>query len=125
MISVIICTYNRSESLKRTLKSLEEMVVPDSVSWEIVIVDNNSSDDTKGVVEEFTKTSDLNVRYVLERRKGLGCARNTSLKIVSGDIIAFTDDDCIADRHWLASILREFQLDPSLSGVGGRVELYN
>jgi len=125
MISVIVCTYNRSDSLKKTLWSLANMSIPADLIWELVVVDNNSYDNTKEVIECFIETSGLPVRYVFERKQGHSYARNRGVREAKSDIIAFTDDDCIADKYWVSHIVDEFLSDPSLSVLGGRVELYN
>jgi glycosyltransferase involved in cell wall biosynthesis len=125
MISVIVCTHNRAQHLEQTLKSLQEMAVPVSLPWELIIVDNNSSDNTKRVIGGFISKYDLNVRYAIENQRGLSHARNTGMQEASGNIIAFTDDDCIVDQHWITSISKEFQTGEAIAGVGGRVELYN
>jgi glycosyltransferase involved in cell wall biosynthesis len=124
-ISVIICTYNRAESLKKTLDSIKNMSIPNDLSWEILMVDNNSSDNTKKVIEEFRIKSGLNVVYVFEEKRGLSNARNSGIRNAQGEIIVFTDDDCIPDKNWLFFISKEFEADPSLSLIGGRVELYD
>lgn len=69
-VSVVICTYNRATSLKCALESLADMKVPDEVSWEVVVVDNNSSDCTRGIVEQFLGSS-LKIRYIFEPAQGL------------------------------------------------------
>lgn len=125
MISVVVCTHNRAYSLEQTLKSLQGMAVPVGLSWELIIVDNNSSDNTKEVIDNFINKFDLNVKYVVEKHQGLSYARNMGVQKASGTIIAFTDDDCIVDRHWIASISREFHSNESIAGIGGRVEVYN
>jgi glycosyltransferase involved in cell wall biosynthesis len=125
MLSVIVCTRNRAPRLEQTLKSLQEMAVPVDVPWELIIVDNNSSDNTKEVINGFIDKSSLNVKCVIERRQGLSHARNTGVQASSGNILAFTDDDCIVDRYWVTSISKGFQSDKSIAGVGGRVELYD
>jgi glycosyltransferase involved in cell wall biosynthesis len=125
MISVIVCTYNRAHRLEQTLKSLQEMAVPVGLPWELIIVDNNSSDNTQEIVDGFINKPDLNAKYITERHQGISYARNIGIQESSGNIIAFTDDDCIVDRHWIASISRGFQSGESISGIGGRVELYN
>ena len=124
-ISVIICTFNGSERLKDTLKSLGDMEVPSDIQWELLVVDNNSSDDTGEVIQKFVKTFGLDVKYLFEGNQGLSHARNKGLMNANGKIIAFTDDDCIVDKSWITSILKEFSSDKTLSGLGGRVELYN
>jgi glycosyltransferase involved in cell wall biosynthesis len=125
MISVVICTYNRAESLRRTLSSVAKMEVPSDLSWEVIVVDNNSTDATRAVVEEFVKASSLPVRYVFEPRQGLSHARNTGVATAKGEIIAFIDDDVFASTDWLGNIWQEFQSDDELGVLGGRVELAN
>ena len=85
MISIIICTCNRGNSLKQTLISIGEMSVPSDISWELIVVDNNSTDATAEVIEEFARESGLNVRYVFERNQGLSHARNAGIKL-TGDL---------------------------------------
>jgi GT2 family glycosyltransferase len=92
---------------------------------ELIVVDNNSSDDTKSIVLDFIKQSAATVKYVYEIRPGLSHARNAGIDAASGEIIAFTDDDCFVDPNWLFCIIKEFQTDPTLSGIGGRIELYD
>jgi glycosyltransferase involved in cell wall biosynthesis len=125
MVSVIVCTHNRAHRLEQTLNSLQQMTVPVDVPWELVIVDNNSSDNTQEIIDAFASKSSLNVKYVFERHQGVSRTRNTGLHASSGNIIAFTDDDCIVDRHWIETISKEFQSDESIAGIGGRVLLYN
>jgi glycosyltransferase involved in cell wall biosynthesis len=125
MVSVIVCTHNRAHRLEQTLTSLQQMTVPVDVPWELVIVDNNSSADTQEIIDTFSSKSSLNVKYVFERHQGVSRARNTGLHASSGNIIAFTDDDCIVDRQWMGTISKEFQSDESIAGIGGRVLLYN
>jgi glycosyltransferase involved in cell wall biosynthesis len=88
-------------------------------------VDNASTDDTKKVVETFAENSRVPIRYVLEKAVRLSLARNSGLSNSSGDILAFTDDDCIVDPFWLSTISEEFREDTSLALLGGRVELHD
>jgi len=125
MISVIVGTRNRAERLQRMLRSLDEMVVPADAEWELVIVDNNSSDRTRDVVTDFIRRARMPTRYVLEHRQGLSCAHNAGVRASHGHIIAFTDDDCLVDPLWLARIHAEFSEDASLAVLGGRVELHD
>jgi glycosyltransferase involved in cell wall biosynthesis len=124
-ISAIVCTYNRSQALKRTLESLEAMPVPAGFAWELIVVDNNSTDRTRNVVEEFRKKGALPVRYLFEPKQGLSHARNAGVGAACGEILAFTDDDCLVVSNWLEAIYREFEADRELAGIGGRVELHN
>jgi glycosyltransferase involved in cell wall biosynthesis len=120
MISVILCTYNRAESLKQTLASLAAMSVPSDLRWELVIVDNNSRDHTKAVVEEFAKVSGLNVKYLFEKTQGLSHARNAGIREADGDILSFIDDDVTVDQNWLGHLTATFD-QTGCMGVGGRI----
>jgi glycosyltransferase involved in cell wall biosynthesis len=122
---VIVCTHNRAHSLEQTLNSLQQMTVPVDLAWELIIVDNNSNDNTKDVIDSFIDKSFLHVKYVIERNQGVSHARNMGIQEASGHIIAFTDDDCVVDRYWIMSISKEFHADESIAGIGGRVLLYN
>jgi len=119
--SVVVCTFNRSASLRRMLKSLQEMVIPDHLSCEVIVVDNNSDDDTRLVFEEIQKHFKLKIRYVFEDKKGLSHARNRGVKEAGGEIIAFTDDDVIIDKHWIQNIDKAFKEYDDVVCVGGKI----
>jgi glucosyl-dolichyl phosphate glucuronosyltransferase len=119
-ISVVVCTYNRVSSLRKTLESLGQMLVPPDLTWELIVVDNNSTDDTRVVVGDFTRTSGLNVRYVFEPKQGLSHARNAGVANSTGEIVAFIDDDVLILQQWLRELARTFvQFD--CIGVAGRI----
>ncbi|MFZ0737774.1 MAG: glycosyltransferase family A protein [Candidatus Acidiferrales bacterium] len=124
-ISVIIATYNRVRDIERFLESTQRWHLPASLDWEIWIIDNNSTDATRERVESYAQTSLGRIHYQVEPKQGKSFALNTGIRCATGDILAFTDDDCIPDTDWLAVIAREFASHPELSGIGGRVELYN
>lgn len=120
MISVIVCTYNRSESLQLTLKSLETLQPPAGDTWELILVDNNSTDDTRQVVENFAQSTRLCVRYVLETRQGLSFARNTGIENAHGSLIVFTDDDVTVQPDWLAELAAAFRNSDCMA-IGGKI----
>jgi GT2 family glycosyltransferase len=124
-ISVVIATYNRSVSLAATLRSLANLQVPAGLLYEVIIVDNNSTDETRATVEGFIDSGQQNVRYLFEPRQGKAVALNNGVREAKGKIIAMTDDDCVVDSRWIESILQEFTSDADLAAIGGRVELYN
>jgi len=109
MISVVVCTYNRSKMLRAALQSLSAMTVPPDVQWELIVVDNNSQDETADAVAQFSTTSPVEVRYVFEAQQGLSHARNRGIREAHGDVIAFTDDDVVVDKLWLFHISKTFQ----------------
>ena len=116
---MVIITFNRAGMLEDVLLSLvRQKRLPD----EVVVVDNNSTDSTKEVAEGFKKR--LNIRYVFEEGKSIPVARNTGIKNSSGDIIAFTDDDCLTDKEWLYYVELNFIRDPSIGMVGGEILHY-
>lgn len=121
LISVIVCTYNHSETLKQTLTSLLAQTFP-SEYYEIIVVDNNSTDNTAEAVAEFIRSSDKQIRYVKERKQGLSYARNKGAEVARGEIIAYTDDDVIADKGWLAGLYEIYEKDKSVACVGGKIE---
>lgn len=124
-LSIIIASYNRAESLLKFLRELSRQRVPDSLDWEVVIVDNNSTDGTKSAIAPVTEENPHRFRYLLENRQGKSIALNAGLREATGEILVFTDDDCIPDPNWLGAIAKEFESDPSLGVLGGRVELFD
>lgn len=120
MISVILCTYNRAPHLQETLGSLERLSVPPGLEWELLVVDNNSTDETQAVVAALRDRGRLPIRYIFESQQGKSFALNTGIKEAYGEIIAFTDDDVTVDPRWLAEIRAAFDKFGCV-GVGGRV----
>lgn len=124
-ISVVIATCNRCKHLRNVLNSLKEVTPSPEMTWEMIVVDNNSTDATREVVEELICQKIRNLRYLFEARQGKSFALNTGIAEAKGKIIAFVDDDAIISPDWLTLIQKEFDSDPCLAGLGGRVELYN
>jgi glycosyltransferase involved in cell wall biosynthesis len=123
MISVVVCTYNRAGPLQRFLARIAELGTPQrDLPWELVVIDNNSNDGTRDVVERMRAQLPVPLAYQFEPRQGLSYARNAALATARYDILAFTDDDCLFGADWLQGIAREFAADASLAIVGGRVE---
>ena len=118
--SVIIATYNRARLLRQTLASLGTQVLPAGLDWEIVVVDNNSKDDTREVVDSCARQSGIPIRYVFEGRQGKSFALNSALPISRGRILAFTDDDITPRHDWLQATLGAIH-SGKLDGVGGKV----
>jgi glucosyl-dolichyl phosphate glucuronosyltransferase len=122
-LSIIICTYNCSRGLGKTFRSLEQMAVPEGIDWEVLLVDNNSKDETRKVVEEFSRKGTINLMYLFEGRQGKSFALNRGLESAKGEIIAFTDDDVLADKGWLVAIITATQQYQDYDGFGGRINL--
>ncbi|MGB7323349.1 MAG: glycosyltransferase [Rubripirellula sp.] len=102
--SIIICTYNRAESLRDTLVALRKLQVDPSRGWEVIVVDNNSSDHTRYVVEESQRDWPQ-LRYTFEKTQGLSSARNHGIQHALGETILFTDDDVLPECDWLETTL--------------------
>ncbi|MEP7207736.1 MAG: glycosyltransferase [Casimicrobiaceae bacterium] len=99
----MVCTYNRAASLQRTLDSLAAQAVRTGIDWEVLVVDNNSKDDTAGVVRRFV-ASFPRARYAFEERQGLSFARNRGIELATGALILFTDDDVTPESDWVQRI---------------------
>ena len=119
-ISVVLATYNRAGSLRTTLESFSRLVVPKDLTWELLVVDNNSTDYTRQVVEKFAETAAFPVRYIFEKRQGKSIAMNTAIAEAEGMIIAFTDDDVLLHSAWLSNLKRTFD-EFDCAAVAGRV----
>ncbi len=118
--SLVICTYNRGDVLSDTLRSYAEMR-DFECQVELVVVDNNSTDQTRQIVNAFTqKHQNLAVRYLFEPQPGLSYARNTGIRESQGEIIGFVDDDVYFDPYWLKETWRAFQEHAEASCMGGR-----
>jgi glycosyltransferase involved in cell wall biosynthesis len=102
--SIIVCTYNRAESLRDTLRALQALQPAPGRTWEVIVVDNNSKDHTKAVVEEAQQAWPL-LRYEFEGAQGLSHARNHGIACARGDVILFTDDDVLPEPDWLETTL--------------------
>ncbi|APW59900.1 glycosyltransferase family 2 protein [Paludisphaera borealis] len=100
-ISIAIATFNRSGELRRTLEGLIGMKPVDSLEYEVLVIDNNSSDDTRAVVESFSGRFGGRLRYIWEGRQGLSRARNRAVEESRFDVVAFIDDDVDVDAFWL------------------------
>ncbi len=119
-ITVVLPTFNRGESLKTTLDSISRLTLPPDLNWELIVVDNNSTDKTPQVVRDFAGAAPFRVRYIFERRQGRSPALNAGIAAASGKIIAFTDDDVILHSEWLITLKRTFDAF-QCAGVGGRI----
>ncbi len=122
-ISVIICTWNRSAILKQTLDSLALHQGCQALDIDVVVVDNNSSDDTRELVESYIANWPLGtLRYAFEPRQGKQFALNLGIQVTRNPLLAFTDDDILFPVDWLAKVHQVFK-DESVDLAGGKTEL--
>jgi glycosyltransferase involved in cell wall biosynthesis len=119
-LSVILCTYNNANRLRITLGSFCRLNPPEGVKWELVTVNNNSTDDTEQVIKSFS--DQLPTTYVYEPEQGLSRARNAGLNAAEGDLIVFTDDDVNPDPDWLVAYWEAYQDRPEGYYFGGPIE---
>jgi len=119
-ISVIVCTFNRSRLLEKAIESIAQSKVPDPIAWEIVVVDNNSTDNTREVVEECAKRHQIKIRYLFEPKQGLSIARNFAIRECESVALAFTDDDVLVEPEWLWNLTACLQ-SGEWAGISGRV----
>lgn len=119
--TVIVCTYNRASSLERMLASLRASVVSPDLLWEVIVVDNNSRDDTRGVVERAARGFPCPVRYLFEGRQGKSHALNLAISKAGGEYLLFTDDDVLVDPGWVQAVVDGFAAHDCM-GIGGRIE---
>jgi glucosyl-dolichyl phosphate glucuronosyltransferase len=120
LTTVIVCTYNRCKMLEKALDSLVASALPTSFEWEVVVVDNNSSDQTRDVVEGFIQRYPGRFRYVFEPLQGVSYARNAGVRVSRGDVLAFMDDDVTVGPGWLSNITASLHRGDCV-GVGGRI----
>lgn len=119
LITVAICTHNRARSLERTLRRLAAVPHPAAGSWEVVVVDNASSDSTSSLLSSLAPT--LPLRWVTEPTLGLSAARNRAIIESRGRWIAWTDDDVLVSDQWLAEYHRVLSGPDAPDVVGGPV----
>jgi glycosyltransferase involved in cell wall biosynthesis len=109
-VSVIVCSYNGAKTLAACLESLGKINYP---NYEVVLVDDGSTDNTREIAEQFP-----HVRYIYQTNHGLSHARNTGAAAAKGDVFAYTDSDCMADGDWLYYLIGTLVTD-DFAGVGG------
>ncbi len=118
--TVLLCTYNRCALLPKALDSLVAQSLPDLFAWEVIVVDNNSRDQTRAVVETYERRYPGRFRYLFEAAQGLSRARNAGISNARGQIVAFLDDDVVADPNWLRNLTAPLS-GASWSGAGGKI----
>src|SRR5215831_7124451 len=119
-VSIILCTYNRCQLLVSALESAAALHAPESIDYELVVVDNNSNDQTCSVIEDFCRRYPTRFRYLFERQQGKSHALNAGIRNARGDILAFMDDDVTVEPTWLENLIAALQ-DSQWAGSGGRI----
>lgn len=121
--TVAICTYNGASRLPQVLERLRQQVYPQSLSWEVIIVDNNSTDNTAEVVKNFQTLFPPTVplKYVAERQQGLAYGRQKAIELASGKYVGFLDDDNLATPQWVAEAFAFGEANPQAGAYGSRI----
>lgn len=119
-ITVILCTFNRCSSLSNALDSVAVSTLPESVEWEVLVVDNNSRDQTREVVENFCRRYPGRFRYLFEPRQGKSHALNSGIREAWGNVLAFMDDDVTVEPTWLRNLTAALHAS-EWAGAGGRI----
>jgi glycosyltransferase involved in cell wall biosynthesis len=104
-VTIVVCTYNRAELLRDTLESLAALDTGGEFRYELVVVDNASTDNTAAVIAEAARGATFSLRGVHEPRAGVSFARNRGIQEAASPWIAFFDDDQVADPHWLRELM--------------------
>lgn len=122
MLTVIICTYNREKYIRPLLESIAANTLPKS-EYEILLVDNNCTDNTQQVCEHFAMAHpDITFRYVVEKEQGLSAAKNKGIRESKGDLIVYVDDDALVDTNYLNDYVQFFATHPKVMALGGPIE---
>jgi GT2 family glycosyltransferase len=120
-ISIILCTFNRFATLRNALESAAAQILPESVRWEVLVVDNNSTDSTRQVAEEYCRKYPTSFRYIFELQQGKSNALNRGIREAQAQILAFLDDDVTAEPDWLQNLTAPLRQHSTWAGVGGRI----
>ncbi len=118
-ITVAVCTWNRAQLLDTTLREMAKLRIPEDVEWEVLVVNNNCSDDTDEVIARHAE--DLPIRRLFQPEQGLSHARNCAAAAARGELILWTDDDVLVDGEWLAAYAQAAREHPEASFFGGTV----
>ena len=119
-ISIILCTFNRCDRLRTALESIRGLQGNPLITWELIVVDNNSKDRTKEIVDRYINEGGNNIHYMFEAQQGKSFALNTGIQAAKGEILAFTDDDVTFHPRWLCELKGIFDKYDCM-GTGGKI----
>ena len=119
-VSIVISTYNRCGLLEEALQALLSQT-PENLNFEVLVVDNNSTDQTRPLVQSLAAQNPQKLKYFFEPKQGLSHGRNTGIANAKASIIAFTDDDVRVARDWVYQIKTGFETNPEIDFLGGKV----
>lgn len=119
-VTVAICTWNRAELLDQTLLKMRELRIPEGTTWELLVVNNNSTDQTETILAKYKDV--LPLRAVNESKQGHSHARNCAVAAATGELLIWTDDDVLVDPAWLAAYVRAATEYPDADVFGGDIK---
>lgn len=123
-ISLVICTYNNAVLLEKVLLAISKLKISNDLEWSVLVVDNNCTDATLGIVEKFIQFGSIpNLSIITEKRQGLSYARLCGIENTSSDWIAFVDDDCFLQEDWVEKAVVFAKSNPKCGAFGGKVIL--
>ena len=114
-VSVVVCSYNGGRTLAQCLETLTALKYPD---YEVILVDDGSTDDTQSIAARFAGRDGAGVRTIHQENQGLGAARNVGLQAATGSVVAYTDSDCMAHPDWLTFLIAQLERSGA-DAVGG------
>ncbi|NEQ54919.1 MAG: glycosyltransferase family 2 protein [Leptolyngbya sp. SIO3F4] len=122
--SVVVCTYNGEHRLPPLLDRLRSQFVPESLTWEVLIVDNNSQDKTAQCVRTYQRqwSSNSTLRYIFEPRQGLAYARRCAIKVITSELVGFLDDDILPTENWVHQAYNFGKTYPEIGAYGSAIE---
>lgn len=121
-LTVCICTYNGGKRIGKVLDSLQQQINI-NFDWELIIVDNNSTDETKQIIKKYKNNSlkGVPLKYCIEKKQGLAYARRCGIREAQGDLIAFLDDDNIPSHDWVFQVFKFGMEHPQAGAYGGQI----
>ncbi|MCF6366842.1 MAG: glycosyltransferase [Bacteroidales bacterium] len=120
-LSVVICAYNRASYVYKGLTALNSQTA-DNKLFEVIVVDNNSTDNTKEICCNFIKKNPkFNLKFVRETKQGLSFARNKGIEVSNAEIISYIDDDAVARKDYIENLIKAFDNNPDYGALGGKV----
>jgi glycosyltransferase involved in cell wall biosynthesis len=122
-LSLLICTRNRATQLAQTLQRVAK--IRTQLNWELIIVDNASTDRTVAVAKEFAATYHRSVQTIVQEGRGVACAKNAGWRAAKSKVVCCIDDDCYPEENFLDEMSDSFNQDPQLGFVGGRILLFD
>jgi len=122
-LSLIVCTYNRASMLDDLLASFHSNLNFSGLNFELLIIDNHSSDDTRNIALRWQNVPEMHLQYILEPQQGSAYARNRAISVASGNWLWFVDDDIYFAADWLAGIHNAMHQFPQASAIAGRILL--